>query len=191
MHTTIKEGSFAAFPHHVRAAGGALRCRHELGLTPVSCAMTPERLTNVLSNKSNANERVVYNWCFIPPWCPAPPSTPAVCQEHHHGTVGQALIPRREASPRSPDVRSNHCASLMKPVITVWAIWAKNKETQHTRERRGRAGVERLAAASGNLPKWNWQQDRNWRGGECVFVPLLVQGTDTEPHNTIYTTKQE
>lgn len=101
----------------------------------------------------------------------APPATPAVCQEHHHGTVGQALIPGREASPRSPDVRSNHCASLMKAVITVWAIWAKNKETQHTRERRGRAGVERLAAAAGNLPKWNWQQDRNWRGGECVFVP--------------------
>lgn len=38
----------------------------------------------------------------------APPATPAVCQEHHHGTVGRALVPRREASPRSPDVKSNH-----------------------------------------------------------------------------------
>lgn len=65
----------SVFPHHVGATGGALCCRHELGLTPVSCAMTPERLADVLSHKSNTilikydTDPRCYT-CFVP----GPPS---------------------------------------------------------------------------------------------------------------------
>jgi len=41
------------FPHHVRSTAGAFCSRHELGLAPVPCAMTPQRLADVLSNKSH------------------------------------------------------------------------------------------------------------------------------------------
>lgn len=104
-----------AFAHHVGATGGALCCRHELGLTPVSCAMTPERLANVLPHKSNANYRVIFAADLFD-------AAPALCQDHHRGSLGRPLIPRSEVSPQRLGVRANSCASPLKGDITVRVI---------------------------------------------------------------------
>ena len=45
------------FPHHVRTTAGAFCSGHELGLTPVTCAVTPQRLADVLSNKTHTNRQ--------------------------------------------------------------------------------------------------------------------------------------
>lgn len=57
------------FPHHVRTTAGAFCGRHELGLTPVSCAMTPQRLADVLSNDSNTHKDIFarYNGFLLSP----------------------------------------------------------------------------------------------------------------------------
>lgn len=125
------------FPYHVRTTAGAFCGRHELGLTPVSCAVTPQRLADVLSNDSNTHRDIFdrYNGFLLSPspvfgikffffFLFLDPTAPATHQDHHH--AGQSApttpIPRSLASQQSPGVKSNHCAYLMKWAIIVCVI---------------------------------------------------------------------
>lgn len=70
-----------------------------------------------------------------------------------------------QTSPQCFCVETNHWTSLMKPAIIVCVIWPNNTETEQVSEHRGRAGVERQAAESGNWPNCNWQREWNQKGG--------------------------
>lgn len=174
-----------AFPHHVGATGGALCRRHELGLTPVSCAMTPERLANVLSHKSNANTRVIFAASLFD-------ATPALCQDHHRGSVGRPPIPRSEASPQSPGVWANSCASPLKGAITVCVIWDIASKRAQSESWRSKDKRQHLAISPNKTANKTETE-------EVVSVgvgPLAGAGHRhwagcRQPHNTIHTIKQE
>lgn len=47
----LKTNTYAVY--HTQATNGPFRCRHKLGLTPVTRSMAPKRLANVLKGKKH------------------------------------------------------------------------------------------------------------------------------------------
>lgn len=97
-------------PYHVRTTAGAFCCRHEFGFTSVACAMTPQRLADVLSNKSTYTETrfrflmsliMTLSLFFFIMFLFLQQTAPASCQDHHYASWSAPTAPQPRRIPGS------------------------------------------------------------------------------------------